>query len=88
MLRFGALLVSFLLLLAVSTCKSSFQNKDDAKFQEVQRLFESIPKCPGSQELGRSWDSKELMARVGATYRIDAHYALVKQFGNSRRKDN
>jgi hypothetical protein len=79
-LRTTALSYLIAFLLVVSACKNSFPNKDDNKFREVEEIFESIPAYPGSQEINRSWDSKEIIARVGKTYHVDADYERIKQY--------
>ena len=78
------LLIGMLLIIGVNVAaylsKRSSSNRDNARFQEVEKLFQAIPIYPGSEEVDTSSSSKDRIARLGKVFKANASYDELERF--------
>ena len=55
-------------------------NKDDAKLEDVRRLYAALPLYPGFKEVNSSYESKVTLVHLDKTFVSDAPYDQVKSF--------
>ena len=75
-----SLVLAVATLFLLTNCNRYSPNRGDAKFKEVERLYNGLHVYPGFQPVGEASYSKSMLASVSKYYKSDASYDDVKKF--------